>query len=124
MENSNQVKELVRKVWRVQSKAVGGDASVDKAYEAIQKKKPISDLLGSAEGGSSFDLHSTWQILYEAVDLTVNVLALYGVWKQRNETPPSKKEILQLIDEAKIDHAYSSAVLDKLDTLIEQIIKQ
>jgi hypothetical protein len=75
-------------------------------------------------GCSRFDLHSTWQLLYEAIDLTANAVALYTLWKQRNESSPSKKEMLQLLREAKIENLYSRAVLERLDILIDQIAKQ
>jgi hypothetical protein len=120
-----QTKMLINKVWRVQSKVVG-DAAITELYDAIQAQKSLDELLSSTEGGSSFDLHGTWQLLYEAVDFTVNVLALYGLWRQRHghESPPSKKDILLLLREAKLENYYSYAVLDRLDALIEQIEKQ
>jgi hypothetical protein len=123
MTRKEEVKEIIKRVWRVQFKAIG-DSSIEQLYEAVQAKKPLDELLNSAEGGSSFDLHSTWQLLYEAVDLTANALALYTLWKQRNERSPSKKEMLQLLREAKIENSYSRAVLERLDILIDQIAKQ
>jgi hypothetical protein len=123
MDQKETVKGIVRQVWRVQYRALG-DASIDKLYEAVQAEKPFDDLLNPAQGGSSFDLHSTWQLLYEAVDLTANALALYTLWKQRNESSPSKKEMLQLLREAKIENSYSRAVLERLDILIDQIANQ
>lgn len=118
-----EVKGIIKQVWRVQSRAVG-DVAIDQLYDAVQTKKPLDELLDSAQGGSSFDLHSTWQLLYEAIDLTANAVALYTLWKQRNESSPSKKEMLQLLREAKIENSYSRAVLERLDILIDQIAKQ
>lgn len=118
-----EIKGIIKQVWRVQSRAIG-DIAIDQLYEAVQAKKPLDELLDSADGGSSFDLHSTWQLLYEAVDFTANAVALYTLWKQRNESSPSKKEMLQLLREAKIENSYSRAVLERLDILIDQIVKQ
>lgn len=123
MSQKDQVKAIIGKVWRVQYRALG-EGSISKLYEAVQDKKPLDELLTSAEGGNSFDLHSAWQLMYEAVDLTVNVLALYTIWKQKHDQPPTRKEILQLLREAKIENAYSRAVLDRLDTLIDQVAEK
>ena len=123
MEHKDKVKEIVKKVWRVQYRALG-DASINKLYEAVQAEKPLDELLNSAKGGSSFDLHSAWQLMYEAVDLTVNVLALYTIFNQRHEQPPNKKEVLQLLREAKRGNAYSQLVIDKLDVLIDEIAEK
>ncbi|MFZ4660793.1 MAG: hypothetical protein ACOYNY_27525 [Caldilineaceae bacterium] len=120
MEQRDQVKQIVSKLWRVQYKVVG-DTSIDKLYDAVQNKLPLDELLITAKGGSSFDLHSAWQLLYEAIDLTVGVLTLYGMWKQRNKQAPTKEEILQLLREAKTANSYSQAVLDKLGAVIEQV---
>jgi ubiquitin-protein ligase len=120
MDRTEEIKEIVRKTWRVQCMAVG-DVSIDKLYEATRSGKPLDELLSSAKGGSDLNIDGTWHLLCEAFSLTADVLALYIFLKQRNESSPSKEEILQLLNESK--NSYSRAVLEKLDILIDRIAK-
>lgn len=117
------VKSILGQVWRVQYRVLG-DASVDKLYDAIQGGRSLDDLLSFAAGGSAFDMRSAWELLYQAVGLTVNVLALYKIWKQEHNRPPSKEELSQKAREAGIYDSYERAVLKKLDALIEEVTKQ
>lgn len=117
------VKSILGQVWRVQYRILG-DASIDKLYDAVQGGRSLDDLLSFAAGGSAFDMTSAWELLYQAVGLTVNVLALYKIWKQEHNRPPSKEELSQKVKEAGISDSYERAVLKKLDALIEQVTKQ
>lgn len=123
MEHKDKVIEIIKRSWGVQYRALGGE-SVTKLYDSVQEKKSLDELITSAKGGSSFDLNSVWQIMYEAVDFTVNVLALYAIWSQSHKQPPTKEEILQLLHESDQDKIYSQLVIDKLDILIEEITKK
>lgn len=123
MEQKAQIDEILKQAWKVQYKMLG-ERAVDKIYTAVQKQQPLDQFLKTTTGGSSFDLHSTWQMLYEAVDFSVNALALYAIFKQKNEASPSKKEMLQLLYEARVENAYSRAVLAKLDVIVETILEK
>jgi CHAT domain len=117
------VKSILGQVWRVQYRALG-DASVDKLYDAVQGGRSLDNLLSFAAGGSAFDMKSAWELLYQAVGLTVNVLTLYKIWKQEHNRPPSKEELSRKVKEAGISDSYERTVLKKLDALIEQVTKQ
>lgn len=120
MENENEidanqkesVKSILSQVWRVQYRAVG-DESVDKLYDAVQSQQSLDDLLSSPEGGSSLDITSAWQLLYQAVGLTVNVIALYKIFKQEHNRPPSEKELLKKVEDAGILSYYPGNVRKK-----------
>ncbi len=119
-----QVKLILSKVWRVQYRTLG-DVSVNKLYDAVQDGKSLDDLLSLTTGGNAFDLTDAWELLYQAVGLTVNVLALYKNFNQEHNRPPSKEELLEKAKEVGIqDENYKRTVLKKLDTLVEQVTKQ
>ncbi|NEP55855.1 MAG: hypothetical protein F6K31_02380 [Symploca sp. SIO2G7] len=121
-----QVRSVLSKVWEVQYEEVLGDDdsdSLDKLYDAVQGGKSLDDLLSSPKGGSAFDFTATWELLYQAVGLTFNVIVLYKIFKQEHKRSPSKKELLQKVTEAGIPSDYERAVLKKLDILIEETIK-
>lgn len=119
-----QVKSILGKVWRVQYKTLG-DVSVNRLYDAVQGGRSLDDLLSLTTGGSAFNMTATWELLYQAVQLTVNVLSVYKIFEQDHNRLPSKEELSEKVKELGIpDGDYKRAVLKKLDTLIEQVTKQ
>lgn len=112
------VRRILSKTWPVQYKIVGED-SVDKLYDGVQNGQSLDDLVSSPQGGDNFDLSSAWDIVYQGVGLTVNVIALYKIFKQEHNRDPSQEELSFLVRDSGIPSNYDRSVLRKLDALIK-----
>ena len=115
------VKSILSQVWRVQYRIVGND-SVDKLYDGVQNGDSLDNLVSFPEGGDSMDLSSAWEILYQAVGLTVNVIVLYKTFKQEHNRPPSQEELSQKVKDSGILSNFGRNVRKKEDSVIKNVI--
>ncbi|MEM6399044.1 MAG: hypothetical protein AAF757_02270 [Cyanobacteria bacterium P01_D01_bin.116] len=115
------VKSILNQVWRVQYRIVGND-SVDKLYDGVQNGDSLDNLVSFPSGGDSMDLSSAWEILYQAVGLTVNVIVLYKTFKQEHNRPPSQEELSQKVKDSGILSDFNRNVSKKEGPVIKNVI--
>jgi len=120
-DQKDQIRVLLNKHWRVRAEVVGKQ-SVEDLVTAVEDGTPPDAIFKSTEGGRSFDMLQTLQVLAQAVILLKGCLEVFNLLRATLGRKPTSAELEEGVKEKGVLNQVSDeGVRGKVPAILEDL---